>query len=114
MNGCEISSSVRAGRRVLSVVGDVDLGSAEKLEAEIAGAVEDLDPGADLLLDLSGVSFLDSSGLRALILGSDAVKMADVRLAFVLSPAVSRVLEVTQLPPEAFGIAAPDWSAAGW
>jgi anti-anti-sigma factor len=112
MDGCEISSTVRDGGRVLTVVGDVDLGATEKLEAEISGAVEGMDPGSELLLDLAGVGFLDSAGTRALLNGADAVRAAEVRLAFVLSPAVGRVLEMTRLGPDAFGIDAPDWPSA--
>lgn len=112
VNACEISSSIEAGGRVLTVVGDVDLGASEKLQAEIVGAVEDREPGAQLRLDLAGVGFLDSAGLRALLRGSDAASAAEVRLAFVLSPAVSRVLEMTRIGPEVFGIAAPDWGSA--
>ncbi|HET9172349.1 MAG TPA: STAS domain-containing protein [Actinospica sp.] len=109
---CEISSASAPGGRVLTVVGEVDLGASEKLEAEIAGAVGDLDPGAELVLDLKGVAFLDSAGLRALLHGSDAAAAAEVRLAFVLSPAVTRVFEMTRIGPEVFGIAAPDWDSA--
>ncbi|HWG26156.1 STAS domain-containing protein [Actinospica sp.] len=109
---CEISSSVEEGGRVLTVVGDVDLGAGEKLEAEIAGAAGDLDPGAELVLDLAGVGFLDSAGLRALLRGADAASAAEVRLAFVLSPAVTRVFELTRIGPKFFGIAAPDWDSA--
>ena len=112
MDGCEISSSVVAGRRVLTVVGDVDLGATEKLGAAITGAVEDLDPGSELELDLAGVDFLDSAGLRALLLGADAVSAANVQLSIVLSPAVRRVLEMTRLGPDVFGIAADDWPPA--
>ena len=112
MDVCEISSAIGAAGRVLTVVGEVDLGSSQKLEVEIADAVADLDPGAELVLDLTGVAFLDSAGLRALLRGSDAAAAADVRLAFALSPAVTRVFEMTRIGPEVFGIDAPDWDAA--
>lgn len=112
VNACEISSANRAGGRVLTVIGDVDLGASRKLEAAIADAAEALDPGSELLLDLAAVGFLDSAGLRALLRGSDAASAAEVRLAFVLSPAVARVLEMARMGPEVFGLDARDWGAA--
>jgi anti-anti-sigma factor len=97
---------------VLTVTGDVDLSSSRQLKAEIAGAAESLDPDTELVVDLSGVAFLDSTGLRALLRGADAVRAAGARLSFVLSPPVRRVLELTSLTPEVFGIRAADWTAA--
>jgi len=109
VNACTISSSIEPGGRMLTVAGDVDLAASAKLEAEIVGAVGELDPGAELCLDLAAVGFLDSAGLRALLRGSDAASAAEVRLALVLSPAVARVLEMARIGPEVFGIAGLDW-----
>ena len=48
------------------VRGDVDLDTASKFEAQASEAVM-LSTGGTFLVDLSGVTFLDSAGLRALI-----------------------------------------------
>ena len=49
----------------LAALGELDLSTAPKLEA----AVERLcaDPAHDVILDLSGVSFIDTSGASALV-----------------------------------------------
>jgi anti-sigma B factor antagonist len=52
----------RSSRMVISVAGEVDLAtSAELVECVQANA------DRDVILDLSGVAFLDSAGIRALV-----------------------------------------------
>ena len=51
-------------RLVVSVAGDLDLGSAPELESTVAS----LAPfGHPVVIDLSGVDFIDSSGVRSLL-----------------------------------------------
>lgn len=50
--------------RSFRLVGELDMSSADDLLRAVAGALEE--PG-DLTLDMSGLAFIDSSGLRALI-----------------------------------------------
>jgi anti-anti-sigma factor len=74
------------------VKGDIDMAGAPLLEASIL-QVEDHRP---VVLDLEGVFFIDSSGLRSLL---DAARRAlgrgtDVVLRSV-GPEVSRLLEIT-------------------
>ncbi len=67
-----ISTMGTAGVVRVSVAGEVDLASSGWLTREIESAVAmaaDL-PGATVVVDLSQVSFLDSSGINALITGS--------------------------------------------
>lgn len=48
----------------LEVRGELDLAGSEALESALATVPE----GMDLVIDLSGVEFIDSSGIRTLIL----------------------------------------------
>jgi anti-sigma B factor antagonist len=50
----------------ISVHGEVDLSSAEPFAEEASKAVMEA-PATSILVDLSGVTFMDSAGLRALI-----------------------------------------------
>jgi anti-sigma B factor antagonist len=59
----------------LSVVGDVDLATGQQLEREITQALSAADPGS-VVVDLSGVGFLDSSGISVLVKGR---RLADGR-----------------------------------
>ncbi|HEY3944168.1 MAG TPA: STAS domain-containing protein [Solirubrobacteraceae bacterium] len=58
--------TARVGTRTeLSLAGELDLVSAPQLESELM-AVESPDAG-ELLIDLEGVQFIDSTGLRSLL-----------------------------------------------
>jgi anti-anti-sigma regulatory factor len=63
----EQSYSVRRTDDRVSVLGDVDLGSALGFADDLLAAVGGDGRGEDLELDLSGVTFIDSAGLQALI-----------------------------------------------
>jgi anti-anti-sigma factor len=54
---------------VVRVVGDLDLASAPGLRNRIARAADD--PTREVVVDLSGVSFLDCAGLDALLTAQD-------------------------------------------
>jgi anti-sigma B factor antagonist len=50
---------------VVTVTGELDLATAPQLEAVFEGV--DATPSDRVLVDLAGVTFLDSSGIRALV-----------------------------------------------
>jgi anti-sigma B factor antagonist len=81
---------------LLSVAGELDLYTAERLQARIdeAGAV-----GADtVLVDLSEVSFVDSTALAVLVRESKRLEGRGGSLALVTNdPRTRRVVEVTGL-----------------
>jgi anti-sigma B factor antagonist len=54
----------RGNRRVLSITGDCDLASAPELRRHLTRAAADTD---ELVVDLSGVGFIDSVGLGLLV-----------------------------------------------
>lgn len=58
------AAAERDGEVVLRVGGELDLGTADQLRA---AAGRYLHPGTRLTLDLSGVTFCDSTGLSALV-----------------------------------------------
>jgi anti-sigma B factor antagonist len=80
---------------VITVTGDLDAHTAPRL----AAAIEAAEGGPDdpIVLDLSGVGFVDSSGLRSMIQARSAGR--EVRLR---SPgrATLRLLEITGLEDE--------------
>jgi anti-sigma B factor antagonist len=80
----------------ITVTGDIDMSSAAALD-EVLDDV--LDAGASfVVLDLSAVSFLDSSGLRSIVRASRALAERDGQLTCAgLSGAASRVLEISGL-----------------
>lgn len=92
----DIDRRERVGRVILSPRGVIDLATIDIFRAALDEAF--LGGGIDLVLDLNGVSFIDSSGLGALI---SARRRAHVFRGSLLlachSPAVMRVLELTAL-----------------
>jgi anti-anti-sigma factor len=75
----EQSYSVRRIDDRIVVTGDIDLGSALGFADDLLAAIGD-DGSGKLELDLSGVTFIDSSGLQALITVVQAVRRP-VRIA---------------------------------
>ncbi|HEY7048628.1 MAG TPA: STAS domain-containing protein [Jatrophihabitantaceae bacterium] len=63
-----------SGRTVLVVAGEVDVYSAPTLRDRLADLIESGDP--TVIVDLSGVGFLDSTGLGALVA---SLKLAEER-----------------------------------
>lgn len=86
----DIATSVVDGRTVVQVVGEIDVYTApqlrERLDAEI-------DAGRyDLVVDLSGVSFMDSTGLGVLVGRLKQIRLNDGSMRLVCSH--DRVLKV--------------------
>lgn len=84
-------------RGVLVVNGDIDVAGGPTLEAWVRQAErDDIAHDQPLVLDLSGVAFIDSSGLRTLLTASRraAERGTTVQLRHA-GPAVRRMLEIT-------------------
>ncbi len=80
------------GAPVIRVVGEVDLATAELVRSVVVDAIK-TDP-ARVVFDLSGVGFMDSSGISVLL---EAIKLATSVQIRRPSEAVRRVIEVTGL-----------------
>ena len=87
----EIDVSETEGVRRLRLRGELDLAGVERFERLLTGAGP-----ATFVLDLRGLTFIDSSGLRALIMADERVRAEGGRIIVVRGPArVNEVLEVT-------------------
>ena len=88
----------RPGDGLIQVVlrGELDLSTVEKVESEIDAA----QTGEEkvLVLDLSGLTFLDSTGLRLMVTADQRAQKAGRRLVIVKGPeTVQRVFSITKL-----------------
>lgn len=90
-------TSEDAGRRQrLAVCGDLDLGTALKLEMAIDDALAE--GATDVTVDLAAAPFLDSTGLAALVEGHRRLADRGGRLRVVEpTPNVRRVIEFAGL-----------------
>jgi anti-sigma B factor antagonist len=79
----EIRTLQQGGVRVLAIAGDVVVETAAQLEAELAAAPE---RSGDVVLDLSEVPFMDSTGLRVILSARDEAVAAGGRLVIVAVP----------------------------
>jgi anti-sigma B factor antagonist len=100
------------GTAVINVMGEIDFSNADELAQGIREALAEWAP-ATLRIDLRQATFIDSTGLGALIEGYRAADQGDARFA-VVNPTESfrRVLTVTGLC-ELFGLDEPAATALG-
>jgi anti-anti-sigma factor len=88
----DVTVSERANATVVDVVGELDLATVEGLES----ALEPVDVGSRLIIDLTRCTFLDSSAVRALVATARSADEAGGSLSLVATdPGVLRVLEIT-------------------
>jgi anti-anti-sigma factor len=76
--------------------GELDLLATSELEPELSRLADE--PGvSEVALDLRELDFLDSSGLRAVLLGAELMAENDRRLVLVRGPStVQRIFELTR------------------
>jgi anti-sigma B factor antagonist len=89
------TSAVDGAGLLLSVEGDLDIASADRMAepAEVA-----VNSGCALVVDLSGCSFIDSSGLRSVLQAHHALADAGEAMAIVApSSQVRRMLSLTAI-----------------
>jgi anti-anti-sigma factor len=90
----ELDTEDRDGLVKIALRGELDLSTVSKVEDELE-SVEAKQP-AVLVLDLSRLSFLDSTGLRCLVTADQRAKEAGRRLVLVRGPSpVQRVFDLT-------------------
>jgi anti-anti-sigma factor len=90
----EIDVADREGLRVLRLKGELDMAGVEQFERLLSA---DRAPEAGkIVVDLRGLTFIDSSGLRALIMADQRVRDDGGRFVVVRgSDRVNQVLEMT-------------------
>jgi anti-sigma B factor antagonist len=81
---------------VLALTGEIDLYTCPELKQELLRVIDD---GATLVVvDLTGTTFIDSTGLGVLIRGIERLRTRDGLLAVVcVDPSVTKIFEVTGL-----------------
>lgn len=71
------------GSTVVELDGDADLGSAPQLSQLLARAIADADIGAELIVDLDGLTVLDDAALGLLLGGAATARRRGVGLALL-------------------------------
>jgi len=88
---------VRNGRAThIAPCGELDIATTPELEQALVEATADA--SAQIVLDLRELSFMDSTGLRALAQANSRADDAGVKLSIVRGPRqIARVLEISGL-----------------
>ncbi len=97
-SGVEIDELAGEGCRTLSLGGELDIASTATVHGAISRMLERASPGDAIVLDLSGLMFIDSTGLAEIILASQLCERDGHDFALVPGPrAVQRMFELTGL-----------------
>src|SRR5579871_2919446 len=89
-----ITSSVESGAARIALEGELDLAGAHQLETQL----DEIERGdaARLVVDLRGLTFIDSTGLRLLLQADARARERGCELVLLPGePSVQRVFEVT-------------------
>lgn len=88
----EIERSEQGDAVVVAAKGEIDLASAPELERHLNDAIGD----GHVVIDLLGITFVDSTGLRALIMADERAREKGGRLTLVLAPGpVTKLFDIT-------------------
>jgi anti-sigma B factor antagonist len=92
----DVMSEKRDGLVHVALVGELDLSTVAKVQEELR-RVEASSP-ATLVVDLSKLTFLDSTGLRCIVTADERARAEGRRIVIVRGPdAVQRVFAITRL-----------------
>ena len=96
MTTLNVETDRKADRTVIVLSGELDLSTASSVEAELASAEKKRPPL--IVMDLRGLQFMDSTGLRLLLAADSRARREDRRLALVPGPEnVQRVFRIALL-----------------
>lgn len=96
MTTLTFETTVTDQRAVVALEGELDLTGSSGLEAELE-RIEGPDL-EELVLDLSGLRFMDSTGLRIVVMADQRARERGRRMILVRgNPDVQRVFELTRL-----------------
>ncbi len=90
-------TTITGDTAVVALTGELDVAGASLIEHEMARIVADHGATA-LVLDLSDLEFMDSTGLRMMVLADDRARAEDRTFTIVRGqPDVQRVFEITRM-----------------
>ena len=97
MSRLKIEHRERGPLAVLELHGELDISGTSAIEPELERLADD--PGIEVVaLDMRSLDFMDSSGLRLVVLTDQRLRAAGRRLALVRGPeSVQRVFEITRM-----------------
>jgi anti-sigma B factor antagonist len=93
----KVTSRFQGDHLIVALAGEIDLYTAPRLQAELAGVFLPADP-ATIVVDLSAVDFCDSTGMNVLLAAHRlAAEQGGELILAAPRPALRKILEVTGL-----------------
>ena len=93
-----INVSTRGDTVVVTPTGDIDLTGSPQLKVELRKAVGTTPPPRRLVIDLSAVSYMDSSGLATLVEALQTSRKGGYKMAVCgLQPRVRAIFDIAKL-----------------
>lgn len=107
MTGLEITKArVNGSWTSLAVSGEIDLATVDQLEKEVKATLDD-DSG-NLAVDLTSADFMDSTGLRALVMADRSFRDSGRKFALVITNGpISRLIELSGLESTVTVVSSP-------
>jgi len=108
MSRFTFDTAVRGPVAIVTLRGELDLAASATLEPELERLFDNARLDV-IALDLRALDFLDSSGLRAIVIARNQLEDEDRRLVLVRGPqAVQRVFEITRMTERLEFVDAPE------
>jgi anti-anti-sigma factor len=107
MTGLEITKArVNGSWTSLAVSGEIDLATVDQLEKEVKATLDD-DSG-NLAVDLTSTDFMDSTGLRALVMADRSFRDSGRKFALVITNGpISRLIELSGIQSTVTVVSSP-------
>ena len=91
----DINTREEGGFAILELAGEVDLSCSPQARTRI---LECLESGSNLLVDLSAITYIDSSGVASLVEGYQTAKKKQLKFGLIgVSQAAMSVLQLARL-----------------
>lgn len=92
----EIDSEAGANdTRIVRITGEIDMSHEEEVRSELRKAIEQATSG--VVVDLTDCGFIDSSGVRALLLGREAQREQDEGARLAVAASSEQILRILSL-----------------
>lgn len=89
-----VETEDRPEGHVIRVVGEIDLGNVEVLRVALEPAVKN---SQSVIMDLSGVTYLDSTTLHTIVMSDREISTHHCRLVVVGPPFLFKLIQITGL-----------------
>lgn len=89
------SESAAGGTRVVRIAGEIDIAHEDEVRSALSRAIDEAKAG--VVVDLTDCGFIDSTGVRALLLGREAQREQENEARLAVAASSKQVLRILSL-----------------